>query len=161
MTKSKGENALHKGKPKSNINEPFQSTDIATIALDSANVGIWIIDPKSRKFLPSTRTKELFGFLLEDEMSFENAILQVVDKYRKDVLEAIENAFNNHSNLYIEFPVICLYNKKHRWLNITGGFSSTDVNGYLSGIVMDITEQKQNDLRRIKFIGMVSHELKT
>lgn len=152
---------MNEGKPKSNIDEPFQSIDIAKIALDSANVGIWIIDPESRKFLPSTRTKELFGFLLEDEMSFEDAISQVVDKHKKDVLQAIENAFNNHSTLYIEFPVITLYNNKPRWLNVTGGFSSSDVNGYLSGIVMDITEQKQNDLRRGKFIGMVSHELKT
>ena len=142
--------------------KPFLTLDLAQMALDSANVGIWILDTASRSFLPSDRTKALFGFLPEEEMLLNDALLRVADKQRPMVLTAVENAVRHRSSLYVECPVICPPEKKHRWLSITGGFSTTDPsNNYFSGIVVDITEQKQNDLRRSKFIGMVSHELKT
>jgi len=162
MNKDSGVNEFPEENYNSDLPEPFQAIDIAKVALDSANVGIWIMDPASGKFLPSERTRELFGFLPGEEMSFEDAMLKVVDKHRKSVTEAIENAFKKHSSLYIEYPKIGLDEHKQRWLSATGGFSSTAANSsYFSGIIMDITEQKQSDLRRSKFIGMVSHELKT
>ena len=143
-------------------NEPFVALNIAQLALDSANVGIWVMDATSRKFLSSPRTKALFGFLPDEKMSFEDALLKVVDKHRRTVVTAVEKAIKTHGNLYIECLVGTLPEKKHRWVSITGGFSATDSsNNYFSGIVIDVTEQKQNDLRRSKFIGIVSHELKT
>ncbi|WP_069659463.1 sensor histidine kinase [Arcticibacter eurypsychrophilus] len=152
--------------PKDNLiseySELFQAIDVATIALDSANVGIWIIEVESRKFSPSKRTKELFGYYPENEMSFEEALLQITEKHRANVNKAIEISFKKHSYLFIEFPVIGFHDNENRWLSLTGGFNSSNVgNNYFSGIVIDITEQKQNNLRRSKFIGMVSHELKT
>jgi len=161
MNKDTGESTLpEKNIASRSIEPPLE--DMAGIALESANVGIWIMDPSTLKFLPSKRTKELFGFLPEEDMSFEDAMLKVADKYRRSVVQAIENAFNKKSSLYIEYPVIVVSDQKQRWLSVTGGFSSSTVSdSYFSGIIMDITEQKQSDLRRSKFIGMVSHELKT
>jgi signal transduction histidine kinase len=142
--------------------EPFLTLDLAQMALDSANVGIWIFDAVSRKFLPSNRSKILFGFLPEEEISFEDALLKVADKNRRSVVAAVEKAIKLRGNLYIECAVNISSEKKHRWLSITGGFSVSDLsNSYFSGIAVDITEQKQNDLRRSRFIGIVSHELKT
>jgi PAS domain S-box-containing protein len=162
MKKKSGENALPGDMPDENLHEPFHAIDVAKVALDSANVGVWIVDAESKNFLPSDRTRELFGFLPEEEMSFGNAIERVVDKHKKGVSDAIANAFKTRGNLTIEFPVHNLHDKNYRWLIVTGGFISSDESdSYFSGIVMDITEQKQNDLRRSKFIGMVSHELKT
>jgi len=155
-------NKPSENQPTSDQNEPFPALNIAQMALDSANVGIWILDTASGKFLPSARTKALFGFPPEGEMSFDDALLQVADKHRRTVLAAVENAVKLHVDLYIECPVMMPPEKKHRWLSITGGFGVSNINNsYFSGIVVDITEQKQNDLRRSKFIGMVSHELKT
>src|ERR1700710_967639 len=155
-------NELPENQPGAGADEPFQSIDVARVALESANVGIWILDAASRKFLPSARTKALFGFLPEEEMSFEAALLKVADKHRRTVLSMMEDAISQHTNVYIECPVVTPAEHKHRWLSITGGFSTSDAsNSYFSGIVVDITEQKQIDLRKSKFIGMVSHELKT
>jgi signal transduction histidine kinase len=155
--KKPGEN-----QPALNADQPFLKLDIAQIALDSANVGIWILDAATWDFLPSSRTKVLFGFLPEEEMSFDDALLKVANKNRRAVLTAIQDAIKHRNNLYVECPVVIPAEKKNRWLSITGGFSTSDsTNSYFSGIVIDITEQKQNDLRRSKFIGMVSHELKT
>lgn len=149
--------------PKSNQKKAFPAVDMAKIALDSANVGIWILDAASGEFLPSARTKALFGFLPEDDVTLADALSKVSDKNRRSVLTAVDDAIRNRSNIYLECPIkLNPPEKKYRWLSITGGFSTTDVHSnYFSGIVIDITEQKQNDLRRSKFIGMVSHELKT
>ena len=162
MNNDSGVNEFPEENYNPDIPEPFQAIDIAEIALDSANVGIWIMDPTSGKFLPSERTRELFGFLSKEDMSFEDAMLKVVDKHRKTVVVAIDNALKKQSPLYIEFPITVLSDNKQRWLSVTGGFSSsTEADSYFSGIIMDITEQKQGDLRRSRFIGIVSHELKT
>lgn len=144
------------------VNQSFLKVDIARLALDSAHVGVWIVDVSSREFLPSDRAKALFGFSPEAQMSFDDALSKMMDKHRRIFLTAVENAIKNRSNLYIECPLIFPPEKKPRWISITGGFSTADDNNnFFSGIVVDITEQKQNDLRRSKFIGMVSHELKT
>ncbi len=103
MNKDSGVNEFPEENYNSDLPEPFQAIDIAEIALDSANVGIWIMDSASRKFLPSKLTKELFGFLPEEEMSFEDAMLKVADKQRNSVVEAIENAFRKQSFLNMEF----------------------------------------------------------
>lgn len=140
----------------------FQNLDIPQLAIDSANIGIWIMDTATGSFFPSGRTKELFGLLPEDEMSFDVAMMQVADKERKNVTEAIENAIAKRLHLYLEFPLSGQHEKKQNWLSVSGGFSNSDQgNSFFSGIMMDITEQKQNDLRRSRFIGIVSHELKT
>jgi signal transduction histidine kinase len=162
MNNNSAENAIPEDNNPFGFTEPFEAIDMARVALDSANVGIWIMDPVSGKFLPSERTRELFGFLPNEDMSFEDAMLKVVEKHRKSAVEAIDSAFKKQHALYIEFPILARPDHKQRWLSVTGGFSSPKLgNNYFSGIIMDITEQKQSDLRRSKFIGMVSHELKT
>ncbi len=135
---------------------------IVKIALDSAQVGIWVIELSTRKFLPSSRTKALFGFSDQEEMSLADALQQVVLKHRKTVADSFELALKEQSNIYVECPVVGLHDSKDRWLSITGGVSNPEGgNGYFSGIILDITQQKQNEVKRSKFIGIVSHELKT
>jgi signal transduction histidine kinase len=147
--------------PKS-LSTTFMEADVALVALDSANVGIWIMDAESGEFISSERTKVLFGNAADKELSFQEAIQRVAKKHRKVLLKAVLQAIKTKSNLYIECPVDLTADQKQRWLSITGGFGSAGTgDGFFSGIVIDITNQKQNELRRSKFIGIVSHELKT
>ncbi len=160
MDKINEQNAFQKSVPGAEMYKPFQSLDIARIALESTNVGIWIIDITTRVFLPSPCAKELFGCATDKEMSFDWAMHQIPERHRPEVIAAIENAFTKRKSFSIVFP-IADGGTKQRWLSILGGCNNTeDDNCYFSGVVMDITEQKHNDLRKSKFIGMVSHELK-
>jgi PAS domain S-box-containing protein len=162
INNTNGLNELAESDAASNSAKQLRQVDIAQIAIDSANAGIWLMNADTREFIPSNRTKELFGFTLDEEMSLRNAMEQVAQKYRDSVIAAFETAFKDHTNLYIEYPVTGYHDQKNRWLSVTGGFTNQDAsNSYFSGIVMDITERKQNDLRKGKFIGIVSHELKT
>jgi signal transduction histidine kinase len=155
-------NELPEDSPALGAGRVLNPMDAAQLAIDSANAGIWVMNIDTNEFIPSNRTKELFGFAADQEMSFLDAMQQVAEKYRDNVVSAMESAFKYRTNLYIEYPVTGLLDQKTRWISLTGGFSDQDLSSrFFSGIVMDITEQKQNDLRRSKFIGMVSHELKT
>jgi signal transduction histidine kinase len=144
------------------LSSSFLEADVALVALDSANVGIWIMDAGTGEFLSSKRTKVLFGHDPDEQLTFDQAMQSVADKYQKIVLREVHNAITNKKSLYIECPVGLPSDQKHRWLSITGGFGTAGKgDSFFSGIVIDITKQKQNEMRRSKFIGIVSHELKT
>jgi PAS domain S-box-containing protein len=161
MYETNESNDLPKGAPEPGNKDPFQTLDIAQIALESANIGIWIIDLATRAFLPSPRTKELFGYASDNEMSFDAAMSKIPSKYKQRVAAAIENAFTKRGSFSIEFPITVFGNNKYRWLSILGGCSTDENTCYFSGVILDITDQKHDELRKSKFIGMVSHELKT
>ena len=92
--------------------QPLPALDMAQMALDAANVGIWILDAASWNFLPSNRTKALFGFLPEEEMSFDDALLKIAGKHRRLVLAGVKKAIKQLSNLYMECPVMIPSGKK-------------------------------------------------
>jgi nitrogen fixation/metabolism regulation signal transduction histidine kinase len=153
---------LTKSDPEPDNYGPFQTLDIAQMALEATNIGIWIIDTATMFFLPSPSTKELFGYTKGNKMSFDDAMSQIPEKQRHGVLATVESAFKNRTNFSVQFPVAGNGEKKQKWLSFIGGCGIKDEGAfYFSGIVMDITEQVHNDQRKSKFIGMVSHELKT
>jgi hypothetical protein len=74
----------------------------------------------------------------------------------------MKEAANRQEPFYLEYPVVGFHDQQQRWLRAMGGSNqSTGKTTHFSGVIMDITESKQNELRRNRFIGMVSHELKT
>jgi hypothetical protein len=63
MTENSDENPCTNEDYTSFVKEHFYAVDITKNAIESANVGIWIIDTATKNFRPSNRTKELFGYL--------------------------------------------------------------------------------------------------
>jgi PAS domain S-box-containing protein len=77
-------------------------------------------------------------------------------------IDAYTTAFKNQQSLSGEFRILSK-NGDYRWLyaRIPARFSSDGkFMGYISSC-LDITELKEDELRKNDFIGMVSHELKT
>lgn len=133
------------------------------LAVSAANFGTWHINSVTRAFTTDSRLKELFGYYPEEDLSIEQALAQVTDEYRDFVTTKLENAIYNNGDYDITYPVIGLHDQRLRWLRAIGNLKA-DPSGTFSaftGVVMDITEQKQDEIRKNDFIGMVSHELKT
>lgn len=148
---------------KNKIADQYHILDIPRLAIEAAGLGTWIIDVKSRVFIPSPRMKELFGYLPDEEMTYEDSIILIPEKYRDKVKNAAEAAITKNKQYSIEYPVIGFHDNKHRWVKALGALYEDDSNNlsYFSGVIMDITEQKEDDIRKSKLIDMVSHELKT
>lgn len=141
----------------------YQILDTPRLAIEAANVGTWLIDEATRVFITSPRVKELFGYESEGDFSFEAALTCISDKYRDKMVAGIEETFSTGKTYHLDFLISDLQDRPVRWIKVVGGFYK-DPEGkmsHISGVMMDITEQKKQELRKNNFIGMVSHELKT
>ncbi|HEY0670507.1 MAG TPA: ATP-binding protein [Sphingobacteriaceae bacterium] len=132
-------------------------------AVNSVELGTWHMDAVTRKFIPSQRLKEIFGYQPDEEMTFDDALKQVTDEYREKVAEAVEVAIQKGENYDLEYPIIGLHDKRIHWIRAAGKLYASEegMPSHFSGTVLDITERKLDELRKNDFIGMVSHELKT
>lgn len=132
-------------------------------AVESAGMGTWSIDPHSGQLSLSDRSRELLGFDLSQKVSAAEA-LQVIDlAYQRPLRKAIVEGLNNYRGCELELLMICSLSLECKWLRMTGKMFFTDSGkpAHFSGVLMDVTERKLDDMRKNDFITIVSHELKT
>ncbi|MBB5438903.1 PAS domain S-box-containing protein [Pedobacter sp. AK017] len=132
-------------------------------ALEAGNVGTWNIHTETRKMIASPRLKELFGYDQEDEMELAHAIAQIDEEHREAVAHAVDDAIQNGGNYDISYKVIGYRDKKVRWVRGLGNLAVDESGKFttFTGVIMDITDIKEDEIRKNDFIGMVSHEMKT
>ncbi|EDM37737.1 PAS sensor signal transduction histidine kinase [Pedobacter sp. BAL39] len=131
------------------------------MAIDAGRLGTFYIGSSDQLFVTSARLKEFFGFLPKEEVSSEAALNQIHPDYRQEVFDMVKSAFARRSRLDIECPIIGHHDGKTRWVRAIGEMQHRDGNDYFTGVLHEITEKKQDEIRKNDFIGMVSHELKT
>jgi len=132
-------------------------------AIEAANVGTWFLNIETHEFVISPRLKEQFGYYANEDVSYEQVSSQIPEDYRDKVLTAIADAIATGRDYSMEHPVVGFHDQKTRWLRALGKLypDATGKLSHFSGLIIDITEQKQDEMRKNDFIGMVSHELKT
>jgi len=139
------------------------SENILRQAIDAAAFGTWFIHPATKEFVTDARVKQLLGYYPNEQPTLESALERVTEDYRQAVKDKLENALYNNGDYDVTCPVIGMHNKKLRWVRAVGNLTIDD-SGTISiftGLLMDITEQKNDEIRKNDFIAMVSHELKT
>lgn len=154
------------------------------LALKSAQAGTWHWNLITNKITPGDRCKELFGF--KEGESYEN-LEDYFKKIHPDDIEQIKTAINKSINEKVEFVVdyrVIIPNKENHVFGSRGlvYHSAQGIPERLTGIVVDITEQKQKEieLREAKilaeklnkeaqaadraksaFLAAMSHEIRT
>jgi len=132
------------------------------MAVDAAELGSYYINTTDRIFHASPRLKEFFGFNPDEEVPYEAAINQIHEDYRQAAADLVEAAITKGVRFDMEYPVVGYHDSKIRWVRGIGEVQhDADGKSYFTGVLHDITEKKQDELRKNDFIGMVSHELKT
>ena|GEM_PF-817917 len=145
------------------ISKVTESEDKLWQAIQTGKMGTWSIDPHTYELTMSDFIRDLLGFPLDGVVS-PTDILEVVDpEFREPLSDVLRNAIENHQSTDIEYSVVNRLTGERKWVRATGKvFFDADGNANeYSGLFMDITERKLDDLRKNDFIGMVSHELKT
>ncbi|MXV50118.1 PAS domain S-box protein [Pedobacter sp. HMF7647] len=131
------------------------------MAVDAAELGTYFINATDRIFNPSPRLKDFFGFKPHEEVPYEAAINQIHPDYRQRVADMVEAAFIKGERFDLEYPVMGFHDGRIRWVRGIGTMQHYDGKDFFTGVLHEITERKQDEIRKNDFIGMVSHELKT
>jgi len=132
-------------------------------AIDTGKMGTWSIDPKTLEITVSGFVKNLLGLPVDEPAKMDDIMSAINSGYHDILNTALVNALNSHSSSDNEYPVNNLITGEEKWVRATGRVF-LDQHGNAteySGLFIDITEQKLDELRKNDFIGMVSHELKT
>ncbi|WP_428331496.1 PAS domain-containing protein [Mucilaginibacter sp.] len=133
------------------------------IAIEAGNMGTWSINPTTLKITMSDFVKNMIGLPLDRDPQMEEVIRAIKPEYHQSLQKSLMNAIENGLPSDNEYEITNLINGEERWVKATGKVLM-DTSGNASeytGMFMDITERKLDELRKNDFIGMVSHELKT
>lgn len=144
-------------------NELQKAEQMLRLSLEAANIGTWSIDPITKTLRTTPRLRELLGGDAGKEITFDEAIAGITDDYRDKIVAEINNAIDKGGDYDFTYTMHRFNDGKVIWLRSLGKVTKNKAGkmALFLGVVMDITEQKQDELRKNDFIGMVSHELKT
>jgi len=132
-------------------------------AIETGKMGTWSIDPNTRKISMSAFVRELLGLEMNGEVAMDEVLKTIDADYREIFSATLDDAFNHHSSSDTEYLINNLRTGEEKWIRATGKVFLDEMGNLAeySGMFMDITERKLDELRKNDFIGMVSHELKT
>lgn len=137
------------------------------LATTAARVGTFDLDIISGVLLWDKRCREVFGINHQRPVTYEHDFqLGLHPDDRDRVFKLVENVYNkktSNGDYDTEYRTIGQEDGKIRWVRAKGkAFFDHDNKPYrFLGVVIDITDNKLNELRKNDFIAMVSHELKT
>lgn len=140
-----------------------RAEEILQLALEAGNIGTWRINTLTNELKISPILKRIYGIGTNEELDYEKNINLVTEDYRQKVSNEINQTIQSLGSCDISYTLKRPSDDQIIWVRSFGKMVK-DENGVmnaLSGVVMDITEQKQDEQRKNDFISMVSHELKT
>jgi two-component system sensor histidine kinase VicK len=143
--------------------ELLKAKEILKIAMDASEMGSWNIDIESKKILLSERAQQIYE-LESNRLGIEEAKSLINPSDIALLTSSIRKALHNRMAFNIEYQInLNGANNKTKWLRTAGKayYNEEGKAVYIAGAVLDITEHKQDEIRKNDFIGMVSHELKT
>jgi signal transduction histidine kinase len=134
-------------------------------AIESAELGTWDLNPVTNHFIGNNRLKLWFGIEQQNEVNLKDALEVIIEEDRAKVTEAILKALEKGSDGNYSV-VYTIKNPKDYIKRIVAakGKAIFDDDGNairFSGILEDVTEDYQLQMRKDEFISVASHELKT
>jgi two-component system sensor histidine kinase VicK len=148
-------------------NQLVSAYEQARLSKEAAELGTFDMDMEKGTMEWDARCRLLFGISHNDDVSYEKDFVRGLHPEDRDrILAIIQTVFDKSvsNGVYdVEYRTIGVEDKRLRWVRAKGQayFDTNDKPVRFIGSVLDITEQKQDELRKNDFIAMVSHELKT
>ncbi|MEJ6982189.1 ATP-binding protein [Pedobacter sp. P351] len=141
--------------------------DKLKLAITAAEMGTFDMDLKKGTMDWDARCRTLFGISHNEPVTYEKDFVEGLHpEDRNRITEIINNSFiklKSNGDYDVDYRTIGADGHQVRWVRAKGKvyFDNQDVPIRFTGSVLDITEQKLDEIRKNDFIGMVSHELKT
>lgn len=141
--------------------------DQALMSKAAAQLGTFDMDLLNGTLVWDARCRTLFGISHNDEVSYEQDFVKGLHPDdRERILAVIAGVLDKSQTMGdydVEYRTVGAEDGVVRWIRAKGKayFDIYDKPIRFIGSVLDITEQKTDELRKNDFISMVSHELKT
>ncbi len=119
-----------------------QAEERLRLAVEAAQMGTFSVHTQTLAFQGSERFRELFGFDLEETLSYDGCMQQIRDDFRPEVMSKLNAVMKTGERVEIEFPVMNHIDGGTRWLR-GGGTLQRDHQGnggYFTGIVIEIEQ---------------------
>ena len=133
------------------LRELAESKKELEFAIDAADLGTWDLDPATDRFTANARLKQWFGLQPDEEIDLSKAIDVMHEADRENVTSAIRYALQPASGGYydIEYRIIEPGTGVERIVRAKGKalFDEQNIPIRFNGILQDITDQKQAELR--------------
>jgi two-component system sensor histidine kinase VicK len=139
----------------------------ARLSKEAAELGTFDMNLEKGTMEWDERCRTLFGISHSETVTYETEFVEGLHPDdRERVLKIINNVLIksiSNGDYDVEYRTVGLEDQKLRWVRAKGKayFDKQDNPVRFIGSVLDITEQKLDEIRKNDFIGMVSHELKT
>lgn len=137
------------------------------LSKEAAQLGSFDMDLIKGTMEWDERCRLLFGISHHHQVTYEDDFLPGLHPDDKEKISlVIDKAFiksETNGNYDVEYRTVGVEDQQLRWVRAKGKvfFNELDEPVRFIGSVLEITDQKQNEIRKNDFIGMVSHELKT
>jgi PAS domain S-box-containing protein len=120
------------------------SEERVSLALDSAEAGLWSIDFKTGVIWVTARTRELYGFSADEEITRDTYQKAMHPDDRDRVNRTVNRPFQGDTDFPIELRVV-LPDGRIRWIKARGKgyYGSSGVLERLTGVSLDISQRKQ------------------
>lgn len=140
-----------------------ESEENLSSAFDAGELGSCSLDLKTGKAEMSERYRHLYGLPLHGDITWEMVLEAVELEFLAEVNLVLENAVRYGTSVDSTHAIRHLSSGERRWMRVVGKVYKDDQgdNDRVNAIVMDVTAQKEDEIRKNDFIAMVSHELKT
>ncbi|MHC9541311.1 MAG: ATP-binding protein [Vulcanimicrobiota bacterium] len=124
-----------------------ESQERLNLATESAEVGLWSMEMLTNQVWVTSRTRQLFHFTPDEELSYKSFFRVIHPDDRDKVHQSVQRALETNTGLWIEYRII-VPDGNIRWVS-SRGHTWSSVEGKpdrLMGVSVDITGRRQAEL---------------
>jgi two-component system sensor histidine kinase VicK len=138
--------------------------EIANQLTADLGIGMWLILPESGKITICPVAKELFGQALEELYTINGLIRSLMTEDARKLVRGLREACRNKGHIKMDLRLKTLLRGEVNWLRVSGKFVDAAESGnevQIRGTVVDITEERNSQIKREDYVHLLNHELKS
>jgi PAS domain S-box-containing protein len=123
-----------------------ESEERMKLAVEAAEIGIWMLDTAEGRFWATERARRIFGYEPGLDITMERFVESVSPSCKDAVTDAVRGAVENGREIDIEYRII-LPDGSERWVHSRGRMqpASATSPARLLGATVDVTERKSSE----------------